>query len=269
MCQGCAKGKHTRGPFPSSVTKTSDILQLIHSYLFGMFPVTSLGGCLYYITFINDFSRKTWIYFLKNKDEAFKWFRTFKDLVENQSGKKIKILRTDNGIEYESNEFDDYCREVGIKRETTMEYIPEQNGVAERKNRTILEAAHAMLLDQGLPLFLWGEVANIIVYVQNRCPHQALDSKTLEEVFTGKKPDVSHLRIFGSPVYFHVPKEKRSKLDVSGNKGTFVGYSETLKAYRIYVPGQREVEICHDINFDEYVSLTMGRICQHRCVCSK
>ena len=105
VCQGCAKGKHIRGPFPSSFTKTSDVLQLIHSDLPGMLPVTSLGGCSYYMTFIDDFSCKTWIYFLKRKDEALIWFRTFKALVENLIGKKIKILRTDNGIEYEMNEF--------------------------------------------------------------------------------------------------------------------------------------------------------------------
>ena len=143
ISQGCAEGKHTRGPFPSSVTKTSNILQLIHSDLSGRLPVTSLGGCSYYMTLTDDFSRKTWIYFLK-KDEAFKWFRTFKALVENQTEKKIKVLRTDNGIEYESNESNDFCREADIKKETTTAHTPEQNGVAERKNMTIVEAACAM-----------------------------------------------------------------------------------------------------------------------------
>ena len=159
-----------------------------------------------------------------------------KALVENQTGKKNKILRNDNGTEYESNEFNDYCREVGIQRKTTIVYTPEQNGVAERKNRIILEAARAMLYDQGLLNFLWEEAAHTAVYVQNRCSHSALDSKTPKEAFPDKKPDVSHFRVFGSPIYFHVPKEKRSKLDASGKKGTFVGYSETSKAYRIYVP---------------------------------
>ena len=106
VCQGCAEGKHTRGPFPSSVTKTFDILQLIHSDLSGMLLVTSLGRCLYYITFTDYFSRKTWIYFLKKKDKVFKWFRTFKALVENQTKKKIKIMSTDNGTKYESKELD-------------------------------------------------------------------------------------------------------------------------------------------------------------------
>jgi len=101
-----------------------------------------------------DFSRKTWIYFLKKKDEIFSWLCAFKGFVENQTGKQIKILRTDNGTEYESNEFNDYCQKVGIKREATTTYTPKQNGVAERKNRSIIEATHAMLHDQGLPKFL-------------------------------------------------------------------------------------------------------------------
>ena len=155
----------------------------------------------------------------------FPWFRHFKALIENQSEKKIKMLRIDNGTEYESNEFHDYCRETDIKREITTPYTPEQNGVAERKNRTIVKVVRAMLHYQGLPKFLWVEVANAVVYVQNQCPRQALDSKTLEEVFIGKKPEVSYFRIFVSPVYFHVPKKKRSKLGASKKKGIFVGYS--------------------------------------------
>eukprot|EP00253_Pinus_taeda_P033040 PITA_33040 len=165
----------------------------------------------------------------KKKDEVFTWFRHFKALIENQCKKKIKTSRTDNGIEYKSNEFQYYCREAGIKREATTPYTLEQNGVAERKNCSIVEAICAMLNDQGFLKFLWVEAANTAVYVQNRCPHQVLDSKTPEEMFTGKKPDVSHFRIFGSLVYFHVPKEKRSKLGASGKKGIFVGYSENSK----------------------------------------
>ena len=165
---------------------------------------------------------------------------TLQILIENQTEKKIKILRTHNGTEYESNEFHDFCKEAGIKRETTTPYTPKQNGVAERKNRTIMEAIRAMLHDQSLPKFLWAEAANTAVYVQNRCPHQALGSKTPEEKFTGKEPDVSHFKIFGSPVYFHVSKEKRNKLGASGKKGIFVGYGENTKGYRIYVAGQRE-----------------------------
>ena len=134
---------------------------------------------------------------------------SLQSLDRESNRKKIKILSTDNGTEYESNEFHDFCKEVGIKRETTTPYTPEQNGVAERKNRTIMEVVCAILHDQRLPKFLWAEATNTAVYVQNRCPHQALGSETPKEMFTGKKPDVSHFRIFGSPVYFHVLKEEK------------------------------------------------------------
>eukprot|EP00253_Pinus_taeda_P027737 PITA_27737 len=163
VCAGCAKGKLKRGPSPSSHSKTSGILQLVHSDISDMMPVNSLGGYLYYLTITDDYSRKTWMCFLKKKDEVFSWFRHFKALIENQIEKKIKILRTDNGTEYESHEFHDFCKEAGIKRETTIPYTPEQNGVAERKNRKILEVVCSMLHDQRLPKFLWAEAANIVV----------------------------------------------------------------------------------------------------------
>ena len=138
------------------------------TYLVCMMPMNSLGGYLYYITFRDDYSRKTWLYFLKKKDEeVFSWFHHFKALIENQTDMRIKILRTDNGTEYESNGFHDFCTEVGIKRETIMPYTLEQNGVSERKNRTILEVVHSMLYDQRLPKFLWAEAVNTAVYVQH------------------------------------------------------------------------------------------------------
>lgn len=124
----------------------------------------------------------------------------------------IKAFKSDNGGEFTSNDFNDLCKDAGIKKETIVSYNPQQNGVAEGKNRTIMEAVRTMLHDQKLPKFLWGEAANTVVYVQNRTPYQDLESKTLEEVFTGKRPEVSHLRIFGYSVYFHVPKEKRKKM---------------------------------------------------------
>ena len=128
---------------------------------------------------------------------------------------------------------------MGIKREFTVPYNPQQNGVAERKNQTVVEATKAMIHDQSLSMFLSEEAPKTIVYVQNKFPHRILKNMTLEESFIGVKPKVGHLRIFGCPVYIHVPKDKRKKLEPSGKKGTFVGYSESSKDYRIYILGSR------------------------------
>jgi len=114
----------------------------------------------------------------------------------------------------------------------TTPYTPQQNRIAEIKNGSIVEATKAMIHDQNLRMHLWAEASKTTIYVQNRSPHKILGNKTPEEAFACKKPEISHINIFGYPVYFHVPHEKRSKLDPSGRKGTFDDYSETSKGYR-------------------------------------
>ena len=114
-----------------------------------------------------------------------------------------------------------------------------------------MEAARAMLHDQDLPMHLWAEAARAAVYVQNPTPHRVLENKTPEEAFSNKKPKFNHLTIFGCLVYIHIPKEKRTKLDPSRKKGISVGYSESLKAYRIYFPGFKKNDISRDVTFDE------------------
>lgn len=223
VCVGCASEKKTRGPFPSSENKTNDILHLIHFDICGLLPVHSIGGHLYYINFIDNFSRNTWIYYLKHKDEAFEVFKEFKALIENQTGKRIKVFRSDNGGEYMANKFIVFCKKEGINKETIVPYTSEHNGFAEMKNRSILEPACAMLHDQKVPKFLWVEATHVVVNVQNKVPHQALKNNTPEEIFTGVKPNISHIRIFGCLVYFRVPRDKRNKLEATGRKGTFVG----------------------------------------------
>ena len=149
-------GKYTKIVFMSS-DSMSGFLDLIHSDLCGPMSVVSLREFEYYVTFIDDRSRKTWIYFLKSKKskEVLQRFQEFKALVENQTGRKIRALRSNNGGEYTSKEFDEFCRQEGIRRQLMVPYTPEQNGVAERKNRSIVGFARAMLHDQSLPLFLW------------------------------------------------------------------------------------------------------------------
>ena len=144
------------------------------------------------MTFIDDNSRKSWIYFLKSKksEEVLQRLQEFKALVENQTGRKIRVLISNNGGEYTSKEFDGFCIQEGIRRQLIVLYTPEQNGVIERKNRSIVGVARAMLHDQSLSFFLWAEACNTAVYLQNRSPHRAVGNMTHEECFSGKKSEV-------------------------------------------------------------------------------
>jgi hypothetical protein len=251
LCKGCALGKYTKTVFSSSDSRAAGILDLIHSNVCGLMSSASLTGSLYYVVFIDDFSRKSWIFFMNTKEQVFSRFQEFKALVENHTGKKIRVLRSDNGGEYTSKEFMDFCAGEGIRRELTVPYNPQENGVAERKNRAIVGAARAMLHYQGLPLFLWAEACYTAVYLQNRSPHKVVGSMTLEEDFSGKKPEVGHLRIFGCITYSYVPSEKRTKLEPTTEIGIFVGYSETSKAFCIYFPFLRKTVLRRDVRFEE------------------
>jgi transposase InsO family protein len=152
VCNGCAQGKNIKNPFSKRDSKVEGVLELIHPDVCGPMPSTSINGYVYYVSFIDDYCRKAWVYFLKSKDEVFSKFREFKALIENLSERKIKILRLDNGGEYTSKEFANFCKDAGIKRELTTPYNPQQNGVAERKNITIMEAMKIMIHDQDLPM---------------------------------------------------------------------------------------------------------------------
>jgi transposase InsO family protein len=157
ICKGCVLGKYVREPFPKSDSRSKGILDLIHTDICDPMSSLSIGGNFrYYITFIDDFPRKTWIYFLtgKTSEEVVKKFLEFKALVETRTGKRIKSPKSDNGGEYTSYALNGFCAETRIKRELTVPYTPQQNEVSKRKNRVIVGAAKAMLHDQNLPKFL-------------------------------------------------------------------------------------------------------------------
>ena len=145
------------------------------------------------MTFIDDNSRNTWLYLLKKKDEVFEKFKEFRYEVETLTERRIKTLRYDNGGEFTSKEMIAYCKEAGIKRELIVPCYLEQNGVAERKNRTIEEGIRTMISDKDLPKFLWGEATMIVVYIQNRSPHRFLENMTPKDAFTRKKSCVDHI----------------------------------------------------------------------------
>jgi hypothetical protein len=251
FCEHCVYGKHNRVIFPSGAMREEGILQLVHSDVFGLVSVPSLGKSMYYVSFIDDFSRNTWIYFLRKKYEVFDRFKEFKALVENQTEKRIKVLRIDNGREFCENEFEEFCKKCGIARKNTTPYTPPQNGVAERMNKTLMEKERCMLSGAGLGQEFWAEAVGTACYLVNRSPSSALDDKTPQEVLTGKKPSLTHLKVFGCDAYVHVPKENKSKLDKKAEKCIFIGYKYGLKGYKFWNPETKKVVYSRDVVFRE------------------
>ena len=225
-------------------------LELIHSDVAGQMKTESFGGAKYFVTFIDDYSRCVTVYPMKYKSEVLEKFKEWEAAVTNQAECKIKTLRTDNGGEYTSTEFQDFLKEKGILHVTTVPHSPQQNGVAERMNRTLQEAALSMILHAGLSKAFWAEAVCNAAYVRNRVITTAT-AVTPYERWYGKKPDVSNLRVFGCTAYAHVPDASRQKLDQKAVKMRFVGYSLTQKGYRLYDENRQRIFIRRDITFNK------------------
>ena len=252
LCEGCLLGKQFRKSFPKeSESRAKKPLELIHADVCGPIKPSSLGNSNYFLLFIDDFSRKTWVYFLKQKSEVFEVFKKFKATVERENGRKIKAMRTDRGGEFTSKEFQEFCEANGIRRPMTVPRSPQQNGVAERKNRTILDMARSMLKSKKLPKELWAEAVACAVYLSNRSPTRSVWGKTPQEAWSGRKPGISHLRVFGSIAHVHVPDEKRTKLDDKSESFIFIGYDANSKGYKLFNPNNKKVVISRDVVFDE------------------
>lgn len=178
-CEGCLVGKQTRNPFPAQTNyRAKRKLELIHGDLCGPVSPPTPSGNRYFMLLVDDYSKVMWVYLLKSKDEAFQTFKNFRKLVENETGEKLKTFRTDRGGEFLSNQFTMYCKETGLHRHYTSPYSPQQNGVVERRNRTVLEMVRCNLKTMEMPNVLWGEAVSHSVYVLNRAHTKALKDTT-------------------------------------------------------------------------------------------
>lgn len=251
-CKVCCEGKQTRLPFKHKGTRAKKLLELVHTDVCGPMETRSLGGSKYFVVFEDDFSRMAFVYFIKSKDEVFCCFKQFKSMAENQTNQKIKVLRSDNGGEFCSREFEGFLKSSGIIHQKTNAYTPEQNGVSERLNRTIVEKAKCLLFDGGIEKRFWAEAVNTAVYLRNRSLAAGLQV-TPYELWSGRRPDVSNLRIFGSPVMVHVPKERRLKWDKKSIKCVLVGYDEFTKGYRVFDPVKNKITTSRDVTIMENV----------------
>ncbi|CAJ2656475.1 unnamed protein product [Trifolium pratense] len=247
-CTNCMKGKQQKQSAPKkSSWRASTKLELVHSDICGPISPESNGKKRYFITFTDDMSRKTWIYFMYEKSEALTMFKKFKALVENECKQAIQCLRTDRGGEYTSSVFNEFCDSHGIRRQLTAAYTPHQNGVSERKNRTIMNMVRCMISEKNVPKSFWPEAVNWAAHILNRSPTFAVKDVTPEEAWSGIKPSVSHFKVFGCIAYVHVPDNLRKKLDDKSTVCIHLGLSEESKAYKLYDPVKRRIVVSKDV----------------------
>lgn len=224
---------------------------LVHTDVVGPVKITSIGGNSYFLLFTDDCSRYSWIYFMQRKSEVFQLFKQFKKMMETQFSRSVKALRTDSEGEFTSHEFESFCKTTGLFHQLTAPRTPQQNGVAERKNRTVTEMARTMMHAKKLPQKYWAEAVSTAVYLLNRTPTRALDSQTPYEALTGSRPCVDHIKTFGCLVYRYIDSQQRVKFDSKSRAGVFLGYCDRSKAYKVIEPGSHRVHISKDLHFFE------------------
>jgi hypothetical protein len=260
FCEGCAYGKQHRAVFHWEDPRQRSTApgDLIHTDLCGPMSIPSIGGSRYFVLFKDDCSGFRVIECLKTKPETLASFQRFVGQLKRETGQSVKVVRSDRGTEYTNKAFTDYLAKEQIKQELTTPYTPEQNGSSERDNRTIMEASRSMLYAANVHIRFWSEAVHTAVYVLNRTATRTIDGKTPYEIWYNVKPSVSHIRIFGSDAYVHVPKELRNKLSAKSKKGVLMGYSASSKAYRVWHNDTRRIVESRDVLFDEELSTTQS-----------
>lgn len=235
------------------VPRSSQPLELVHSDVCGPFQVETYDKHRYFVTFIDDYTHFCCVYLIKSKSDVFDMFVEFSTMASSHFNLGIQRLRCDNGGEYRNHKLLNFCKERGILCEFTVPYTPEQNGVSERMNRTLVEKGRTMLIESRLSNCLWGEAILISNYLNNRSPTNAIsDFKTPYEKWHNKKPDISKLQVFGTIAFAHIPNERRKKLDCKSLKCYFVGYSPN--GYRLWDDKNHKLFIARDVIFNQDIS---------------
>ncbi|KAG7598928.1 Zinc finger CCHC-type [Arabidopsis suecica] len=251
-CTSCLLGKQVRKGFPQATSyRAGEKLELIHGDLCGPISPQTNARNRYVFVLIDDHSRYMWSILLKEKSEAFEKFKKFKSLVEQETGVTIKTFRTDRGGEFVSQEFQAFCDNAGIQRHLTAPYTPQQNGVVERRNRTLMEMTRSILKHMNMPNYMWGEAVRHATYVINRVGTRVLKTKTPYEVFKGRKPNIEHLRVFGCIGYTKTESSHLKKLDDRSRALVHLGTEPGSKAYRLLDPTTRRITVSRDVVFDE------------------
>nr|GEV76553.1 putative ribonuclease H-like domain-containing protein [Tanacetum cinerariifolium] len=252
ICVACKKGKqHKASCKTKPVSSVNQPLQRLHIDLFGPTFVKSLNKKIYCLVVTDDYSRFTWVFFLATKDETSPILKTFIIGIEHQLSLKVKIIRSDNGTELKNNDLNQFCGMKGVNREFSVPRTPQQNGIAERKIRTLIEAARTMLAELLLPIPFWAEAVNTACYVQNRVLVTKPQNKTPYELLLGRTPSIGIMRPFGYPVTILNTLDPLGKFDRNVDEGFLVGYSISSKAFRVFNSRTQIVQETLHINFLE------------------
>ena len=247
FCPGCVAGKIHQAPFHTPTSITKNRLHHVHSDLAGPF-LLSIHRCKYFIVFFDEHSKKLWVYFMTRKSDMFTKFKEWKAMVELQSGHTLWEFQSDNGGEFISSDFKSYLRSMGILHCTSMAYMPLQNGKAKCSICMILKQALSMLQSVNLSDGFWQDAVEMAVHLINWSTCTGLKCMMPEESWSGTKPDIANLRIFGCTAYMLIPKEVHvGKLAHKTRHCIFIGYSTTWKAWQFWNPVKRSVIESRDI----------------------
>jgi transposase InsO family protein len=251
ICSACQAGKQVGVHHPHKNIMTTDRpLELLHMDLFDPIAYISIGGSKYCLVIVDDYSSFTWV-FLQEKSKTQETLKGFLRRAQNEFGLRIKNIRSDNRMEFKNSQIEGFLEDEDIKHEFSSPYTPQQNGVVERKNRTLLDMARTMLDEYNNSDRFWAEAINTTCYAINRLYLHRILKKTSYELLTGKKPNVSYFRVFGSKCFILVKRGRKSKFAPKDVEGFLLGYDPNTRAYRVFNKSFGLVEVSCDIVFDE------------------
>lgn len=248
-CEGCIKGKLARKPFKTQEVRKFEVGESFHTDLMGPIEVESIGGAKYTLVCKDEMSSYRVLFFLKQKCDAFNSLTAYINYVFKTTGNKVKVVRSDHGGEFIDERCSNLFTTNSITHEMSAPYTPQQNGLVERENRTLMELARSMMLDVNVPKQLWSEALHTAAYVLNLIPNKKQNNISPYELWTKKKPVYEHLHKFGSLVYARIPDQLRKKLDPKARPFIFVGYTHTPKNYKIFCPRTNHISVSRDVRF--------------------
>jgi transposase InsO family protein len=252
VCSACQAGKQVGTHHPhKNIMITDRPLELLHMDLFGPIAYISIVGSKYCLVIVDDYSRFTWVFFLQEKSQTQETLKGFLRRAQNEFGLRIKKIRSNNGTEFKNSQIEGFLEDAGIRHEFASPYTPQQNGVVERKNRTLLDMARTMLDEYKTLDRFWAEAINIACYSINRLYLHRILKKTSYKLLTGKKLNVSYFRVFGSKCFILVKRGRKSKFAPKAVEGFFLGYDSNTRSYRVFNKSTELVEVSCDIVFDE------------------